>query len=191
MESMLTKTAELLIFYRCATASMQMTYWLDDRQFNWKTHGGMYDTLHNLHTSQFHMHPVFLLSFFLSSPFITPPHTLRTLHPHTHYPSKTSPCAHTHTLTNTKMDQFHIPFQDAEDAIVSHCQFTAQCLIPPNAAMQISHCHCSFFLRAIFFLYALIRSKQLSRHHRCCILWPIFKNRAELLARHRQSNKKS
>lgn len=82
--------------------------------------------------------PVFLSLHCLSLPQ-TSSYTQRTIHPHTHYPSQPSPCAHIYTHTNTKMDQFHIPFQDAEDAM-SHCQFMARCLIPPNSAMQISYC---------------------------------------------------
>ncbi len=108
-----------------------------------------HDKLHNFHTSPFHMHIPFLLSFFLFTAFSLPqtsPYTHGTVHPHTHYPSQPSPCAHIYIHTNTEMDQFHIPFQDAEE-VVSHCQFMAQCLIPPNAAMQISYCY-SFSFRA-------------------------------------------
>lgn len=81
-----------------------------------------------------------------------------TVHPHTRYPSQPSPCAHIYTHANTKMDQFHIPFQDAEE-VVSHCQFMAQCLIPPNAAMQNSAIVIRFLFGRHLFLYGLMRSK--------------------------------
>lgn len=93
--------------------------------------------------------PVFLSLHCLSLPQ-TSSYTQRTIHPHTHYPSQPSPCAHIYTHTNTKMDQFHILFQDAEDAM-SHCQFTARCLIPPNSAMQISYCFFFFCMPSFFF----------------------------------------
>lgn len=78
--------------------------------------------------------PLFL---FAASPFCRPPHTLTHTSIIPSFP--TSPCARIYIHTSTKMDQFHILFQDAEDAM-SHCQFMARSLSPHNAAMQMSCC---------------------------------------------------
>lgn len=138
---------------------------------------GRHNKSHNL---QFHMHSFFLCSFTDSA------QTSQYIHKHythTHYPTQPSPCAHLHTHTNTKMDQFRIPFQDAEDA-VSHFQFMAWCLIPPNAAMQIRYCYSFFFLLcAIFFFTAWYVP---NNYAASCGLF--FENRAEFLAKHYQNN---
>lgn len=142
---------------------MRLTSWHVMKDTDWRTHGWqVWQTAGTISCVTFTLLNAacsFTLSFVpfcLSLPSSDLPMYSHNTTP-THSLSLTSLplrlCIHTHT--NTEMDQFHIPFQDAEDAM-SHCQFMAWCLIPPNAAMQISLLLFFFCVPTFFFLYGFI-----------------------------------